>query len=158
MSFCCKHFVLEEQVRLAKEKKNQQWLKQATELGYGVESGMCRNIYDIGPRRQRPQTVRDREIERINELYTTGGTQKYWREEDPQVSDAQDSTLKEKSPAITLEEEERLLASSPDVSIHAGEGFASDSNPVSEVKDQASQPPESRDQVLEISSTTRGHI
>ena len=108
---------------------------------------ICHNIYDIGPRRQRPQTVRDREIERINELYTTGGTRKDCREEDPQVSDAQDSTLKEKSPSITLEEEERLLSSSPDVSIHAGEGFASDSNPVSEVKDQASQPPESRDQL-----------
>ena len=56
------------------------------------------------------------------------------------------STLKEKPLSVTLEEEERLLASSPDVSIHAGEGFESASNPVSEVKDQASQLPESMDQ------------
>ena len=116
MPFCCKHFVLEEQVRLAKEKKNQQWLKQATELGYGVESGFAVTSTTLDP-----GEVRDREIERINELYTTGGTQD-WREEDTQVSDAQDSTLKEKSPSITLEEEERLLASSPDV-YPCGGGF-----------------------------------
>ena len=83
---------------------------------------ICHNIYDIGHRRQRPQTVRDRESERINELYTTGGTEKDWREQDTQMSDAQDSTLKEKSPSNTLEEEERLLASSPDV-YPCGGGF-----------------------------------
>ena len=142
--------LLEEQVRLAQEKRNQQWLKQAAigadRAGFRSREWICRNIYDIGPRRQRPQTVRERKSEIINELYTTGGTQKDWREVDPQVSDAQDPTLKEKSPSITLEEEERLLASSPDVSIHAGEGFESDSNPVSQVIDQPSQPSESMDQ------------
>ena len=62
--------LLEAQVRLAKEKKNQQWLKQAAigadRARIRSREWICRNIYDIGPRRQRPQTVRDREIERIN--------------------------------------------------------------------------------------------
>ena len=86
-------------------------------------------------------TDRDRQNERINEQFMVKATQKDFREQDPQ-----ESTAREKSLPPTLEEEERPLASSPDVSIHAREYFESDSSPISKSKDPEPQQSEPMDQ------------
>ena len=140
--------LLMEQVRLAQAQYDQNWLKHAAEVaqvkGFKNYQWICDNIHRLSPRRSHPGSQRTQEISLINERYTTEPVRNFRLQVNPslqrQVSDAQgdespsitpevereqswvSDAQEDKSSAINQEEEERLLALSPDVSIHAEDG------------------------------------
>ena len=132
--------LLEKQVRLAKEQKDHLWLKSAPktadQCGFKSRQWICENIYDIGSRRDRPTSKR---TQQINKTFGTQAVRDFRLIEDSSiqlwVSDA-----REDKTSITQEEEERLLASSPDISIHAEGEVESDSTPSHQQKSAGEGP------------------
>ena len=122
--------LLEKQVRLAKEQKDHLWLKSAAQTadrcGFKSRQWVCENIYDTGSRRDRPTSMR---TQQINETFGTQAVRDFRLREDSSIQLWVSDAREDKSPSITQEEEERLLASSPDISIHAEGEVESDSTP-----------------------------
>lgn len=122
--------LLEMQVRLAKEQKDHHWLKSAAKTadrcGFKSRQWICDNICDIGSRRDRPTSMR---TQQINETFGTQAVRDFRLREDSSIQLWVSDAREDKSPSITQEEEERLLASSPEISIHAEGDVESDHPP-----------------------------
>ena len=125
-----------EQVRLAQAKKETNWLRRAAEIAYDVgfktHEWICRNIFRIPPRCSNPQS---RWAAQINATYTGAPARDFRLEVDPSCRDpscqrvVSDAAQVDRSPPLTQEEEDQLLASSPDVSIHEPGAEELDSEP-----------------------------
>ena len=106
------------QVRLAQGMDDHNWLRRAAEVandqGFRNYQWICDHICHIPPRRG---NNRSRRAANINENFSTTPVKDYRLQVDPsiqlRVSDAQ----RDVSPPMTQEEEDDLLASSPDISI-----------------------------------------
>ena len=133
--------LLEMQVRLAKEQKDHLWLKSAAQTadqcGFKSRQWICDNIYDIGSRRDRPTSMR---TQQINETFGTQAVRDFRLREDSSIQLWVSDAREDKSPSITQEEEERLLASSPEISIHAEGDVESDSTPQPPTAEKTSSP------------------
>ena len=133
--------LLEMQIRLAKEQKDHLWLKSAAltadRCGFKSRQWICDNIYDIGSRRDRSTSMR---TQQINETFGTQAVRDFRLREDSSVQLWVSDAREDKSPSITQEEEERLLASSPEISIYAEGDFESDSTPQPSTAEKPSSP------------------
>ena len=78
--------------------------------------------------------------QQINETFGTQAVRDFRLREDSLIQLWVSDAREDKSPSITQEEEERLLASSPELSIHAEGGVESDSNPQPPTAEKPSTP------------------
>ena len=106
------------QVRLAQGMDDHNWLRRAAEVandqGFRNYQWICDHICHIPPRRG---NNRSRRAANINENFSTTPVKDYRLQVDPSIQLGVSDAQRDVSPPMTQEEEEDLLASSPDISI-----------------------------------------